>query len=201
MTDVDGNWLRTDETQEFLDDLEHFASLVTRVSIQPRMWKWAILALHQTMEGIFTCHLRGFDTSGIVVLTEKSASAVWERLNDREGVLDDEPWPVERLASLLELYKTSKSAKVLPEEVRLLASDEMNRSLKLLNNLRNEFDHFVPRAWSLEVSGMPEVVLQCCNIIEELAIKNPTLHSRLPRYEDEIRAHIEKVRSSISVSL
>ena len=41
-------------------------------------------------------------------------------------------------------------------------------SIKTLNRLRNEFIHFVPKGWSLDVSGLPHLFLDCFNIIEFL---------------------------------
>ena len=44
-------------------------------------------------------------------------------------------------------------------------------SVKMLNHLRNEFIHFLPKGWSLEASGLPQVVKDCVNIIAFLAFE------------------------------
>lgn len=41
-------------------------------------------------------------------------------------------------------------------------------SIKELNDLRNEFIHFVPKGWSLEVSELPRIFTDCLDFIEFL---------------------------------
>lgn len=42
------------------------------------------------------------------------------------------------------------------------------RSIKKINQFRNEFIHFIPKGWSLEVSGLPHICIDCLNILEFL---------------------------------
>jgi len=37
-----------------------------------------------------------------------------------------------------------------------------------LNNLRNEFIHFVPKGWSVELAGLPQICANCINVDEFL---------------------------------
>jgi hypothetical protein len=41
-------------------------------------------------------------------------------------------------------------------------------SVKALNSLRNDFIHFVPKRWSIEVSGLPAICSDCLDLIEFL---------------------------------
>lgn len=42
-------------------------------------------------------------------------------------------------------------------------------SIRLLNKLRNEFVHFTPRVWALDLKGLPVISKDCVEIAEFLA--------------------------------
>lgn len=60
-------------------------------------------------------------------------------------------------------------------------SGSQGESVKRLNRLRNEFIHFVPKGWSLEISGLPQIFFDCLNIIEFLGWEcgNIIIHDEL----------------------
>lgn len=43
--------------------------------------------------------------------------------------------------------------------------------IKRLNSLRNEFIHFTPKGWSLEVDGLPRIALAAARLISFLALE------------------------------
>jgi len=47
-------------------------------------------------------------------------------------------------------------------------SGTQGSSIKKLNSLRNDFVHFLPKIWILEVTGLPQIFLDCLNIIHFL---------------------------------
>ena len=188
----EGIWIQADEVTEFMDNLEHVAFLMQYVDDDRAKWKWIILALHNALEGLFVCQLRGNDTIGDTVLDDKSAAALLEKVHARS---DEVPWPkFEKLATMTELFRRAKSPKILPPENLLSSSKNREHSIKRVNALRNEFDHFVPKGWSLEISGLPAVMGECCDIIEELAINRPTLHFRVHKHRLRIIELLTSVR-------
>ena len=42
-------------------------------------------------------------------------------------------------------------------------------SVKLLNRLRNQYAHFTPRVWALELKGLPTMAKDCLQVAEFLA--------------------------------
>lgn len=102
--------------------------------------------------------------------------------------------PEPRLAEMTELYKRVKNTAYLPEPHRLSTSLSMDKDVRKLNQLRNEFIHFTPKGFSLELSGMPRIVGHCCDAIEHLSIKHPTYWGHL---NDELRQRIEIALASL----
>ena len=104
-------------------------------------------------------------TNNIAILTPKSASEWLEAYENRS------PFPKqERLDSFLNLYKKIKSDRMLMygHSKKFSPQRTQGRNIKRLNQLRNEFIHFIPKGWSIEVSGLPQVCIDCLSIIEFL---------------------------------
>jgi hypothetical protein len=40
--------------------------------------------------------------------------------------------------------------------------------------LRNEFEHFTPKLWAIEIHGMPEITIHVLNVIRFLALETRT---------------------------
>jgi hypothetical protein len=155
-------WLRTDEREEAVSALEAVAEWSGRVATKIDYWKWVVLALHNATQGFMVLALRGSD--GLRPLKEDVATA-WLTAY-REG----SDYPVEKLDSFLNLYKKVKSDSMLffIHSKKFIPSGSQSRSIKKLNSLRNDFIHFLPRSWSLEVSGLPEICLDCLALVESL---------------------------------
>ena len=49
---------------------------------------------------------------------------------------------------------------------------EREEIIKNINYWRNEFDHFQPKSWSIEISGYPKLVIGFCDILDEILGKN-----------------------------
>lgn len=194
----EGIWLRTDEIEGFIGALEHSAELSRTLEHKMGNWKWLILALHNAVQGACTCALRGKDTAGVSMLTKDSAKAVWHWLDNGRRGEPYVPMPPEKLATMIDLYARVRRGKCLEDPFRLPAYQEMSADIRKLNELRNEFIHFVPKGWSLEVSGMPQIVQHCCEVIEHLAVTAPTFGHHL---DCERKARIRKALSEITTMM
>jgi hypothetical protein len=165
-------WLQTDELEEFIGALRFAAELVPSVVDDPVRWKWVIIALHNALQGVCVCALRGADPTGISVLDRVSGAAMWHWLDVVSREPEHPPPPEEKLAKTLELYKRVKTKQYLDNPLPLDTARDAN--IRRLNFLRNEFIHFVPKGLSIEMSGMPLIVESVCFSVEHLAISFPT---------------------------
>jgi len=154
--------MRTDECEEVAAALEKVAQWSSLVETRIDYWKWVVLALHNAVQGLMVLALRGSD--GLRPLKDDIAEA-WLKAY-REGG----NYPIEKLDSFLNLYKKIKSDSMLMyvHSKKFIPSGSQGLSIRKLNSLRNDFVHFLPRSWSLEVSGLPAICLDCLTIAEFL---------------------------------
>lgn len=90
--------------------------------------------------------------------------------------------PPEKLDSYLNLYK-----KVKPKEwgqvsgnVRFVPEGSEGGDIKRLNSLRNEFIHFTPKGWRLEVGGLPRIALATARLISFIALETTNVFWHKP---------------------
>jgi hypothetical protein len=164
------HWIRTDEIEETSSALETTAEVLRRIPGDLYQWKWAILALHNTVQGFMVLALRG---SHSLHVYRPEDAARWLEAHEKWG-----PYPTDlKLDDFLNLYKKIKGELMLKfvDSKRFVPSGTQGRSVKELNGLRNEFVHFTPKGWSLEVSGLPVICLDCLNIVEFLGWESRNL--------------------------
>ena len=67
------------------------------------------------------------------------------------------------------------------------AKNNHDKSVKQLNSFRNEFIHFVPKGWSLELAGLPDICLDCLEVVQFLAWES----GNVPWYEEDNKKRAE----------
>ena len=149
-----GDWLRLDELTNAIDNLEmcgHFLSHLPH----PIRWKWAIVALHQTIYGFAICAVKGTDDQS--VLKEKKRKGVTEL----------------QLISIWEALKRADDPQYLwPDAKPIQVTENESEALeKLVSEFRNGFEHFQPAGWSIEVSGMPSLFRTALGLVRRLALE------------------------------
>jgi hypothetical protein len=51
-----------------------------------------------------------------------------------------------------------------------LTDSQKNSIRRLKKTLRNNFEHYVPRAWSIEIHGLPQISMDVLDVISFLAV-------------------------------
>lgn len=184
------NWIYVDEASDVELSLRHLNLCLRAVEQDARYWKWAIISVHNALQGAMTCHLSG--TANVGCLDRKSFEAwyVWNE-KDRRGEINwihgepdelgisvrrpatkDDARPKEFLAKPHELFRRLYAPRHRIEPgcgAILEISNQQRRSFKMVNALRNEFAHFLPKGWSIEVSGLPDALSDLLKIIRIIA--------------------------------
>ncbi|OPY67800.1 MAG: hypothetical protein A4E57_02119 [Syntrophorhabdaceae bacterium PtaU1.Bin034] len=156
-------WLITDGAVETVSAFEVLAEETQRLTSDPYRWKWAIIALHSGLQGAMVLALQG--SHGLHTLREEDAKR-WLDAYEKGG-----PYPGNlKLDCFPSLYKKIKSDKMLKyaDSRKFVPKGTQGSSIKLLNRLRNEYIHFTPRVWALDLIGLPAMALDCIDIAEFL---------------------------------
>ena len=155
-------WYRTDEKENAIDYLETAAAAFNAAN-QTHKWKWLTIALHGALYGSAVLAVVGTDPDR-VLFSPKS-----------KQVPESEEQP-KKLISLWEALRRCQSDEWMLLYVgsqRLVISDsEMSSINRLSDTFRNNFEHFTPKHWSIEVSGFPGIVSDVCRVIGFLFLES-----------------------------
>jgi hypothetical protein len=150
------NWLRFNECEDVLASTDLLAIVAPKLRKQPSNWKWVILAVHNGLQGALVCAIK--DTSGTSMLDKTSATKMLNYLETLEGDI-----PQEKLADFLTLLKRYRKKYPYPG----LTNEQLKHILKLHKHFRNNFAHYVPTGWSIEISMLPAIIESALLLIEE----------------------------------
>jgi hypothetical protein len=160
------------------------------VSDDLSQWRWVIISSVLALQGASVCTLSGFDTSGRLMLTEASQKAVTNWLDAKSRT----PYPSERLATPKELVRRISDPETLPSPFTVPVSRDELADVDLLVDLRNEFIHFTPKVWSLELSGLPRLNHSAWVIVSRMIRPESTFSHRMEKAE---AAELQAVASEL----
>ncbi|MDN5849405.1 MAG: hypothetical protein L0H63_07140 [Nitrococcus sp.] len=122
-------------------------------------WRWIVLSLHNAVQGFMVLSLR--HGNGLLALSSRCFVA-WMEAHESDG-----KYPKKELDTYLGLYKKVKSKETgaIGGNTPFVPKGSEGRSIRKLNALRKDFIHFTPKGWSLEVSGLPKIGIDCLRLI------------------------------------
>lgn len=165
--DIDGlgGYLRFNERTDVLASLSVCLMCLRKVEGEFSLWKWAILSLHNALQGAMVCHLSG--TANIGALSDKSATEYLEWLGEKK----DNP-PKKHLADpntlFVRLSNENKRYEGGAGAVLKITAPQKD-SFRRLHNLRNDLSHFTPKGWAIELAGLPNIFLNMIEVIETIS--------------------------------
>ncbi len=196
--DPDDNYFRTDEFEDVINSLELVELLSRDVNGHPQRWKWIVIAVHNALQGACICLLT--NTAGTGALNGKSTERLLERLNeDWDG---DAPWPDEFVAPFGELLKRLPDDLeiILPNSLELDAGFGLVADMNRLRYLRNNFLHFSPKSWLIELAGLPRIIGHAIDLSERISGSNK--FQRVNRFRDlPVSALCNQIRDNIGVAV
>lgn len=147
-------WLRFTGETNALDFLERAGQFIQQTESDIKAWKWVILALHGALYGFAICACRSTNLENIIHRTKNGI----ERLITLDKALficQDKEW-------MGTLYGGKP----------LILTARQKYSIKMLKkSLRNNFEHFKPKGWSIEIHGLPGIAIDILDIIRFLAVE------------------------------
>lgn len=147
-------YLRLTEETNALDYLERAGEFIEQAMSDPRAWKWVVLALHGALYGFAIAACKSSDYQSVVKVTKKGR---------------------ERLITLDEALVMCKDAQwmgTLHDGVPLGLSARQEDSIRRLKEtLRNNFEHYIPSGWSIEIHGLPRIAIDVLDVVRFLAVE------------------------------
>lgn len=208
------------ERTDVLASLHLCLMCLRNLSDDPALWKWAILSLHNALQGAMVCHLSG--TANIGALSDKSATARLEwfergrrgeinKIDDgiddvlgvrkiRFATTQDNP-PIEQLADPLtlfnRLYNGTKRYECGAGEV-LVITDSQRDSFRRLHKLRNDFAHFTPKGWSIELAGLAGIFLNMVEVLDKIFADDWPVRYMKSLEREQLRNLLQDLKEELS---
>lgn len=149
---IKAKWLRIEEHTNALDYLEKVFHFLKEIDQNYYSWKWVMLSLHGAMYGFAFSACRGTNSDSVIRKTKRGS-----RLIDFNSALS--------LCQDLNWMRYAMSLKVL-----VLSHSQKQSIDKMKNFFRDEFVHFKPKGWSIEIHDFPIIALNCLDVIRFLVV-------------------------------
>ncbi len=165
------------EMEDAICSFELFVEELPKVMSRPHHWKWAVISLHNSLQGFMILSLGNMQN----ILKTKSFEEWEKRFEPGEHKLV----PL-KLKYFNDLYKQIKSdtMKRMPNSKPFVPNSTHDRSVSRLNNLRNEFTHYIPSDRAFNLRDRAKDLLDVVSIIEFLVKEsNNILFAKKSRYE------------------
>ena len=106
------------------------------------------------------------------------------------------PYPEEKLDNFLNLYGKINDEKNL--DFPFKETQGHREHIKKLNELRNQFTHFTPLGWSIELVGLPTICLDALEVVEFLGWKSNSFHWNKKVYAQRAKRALKLLRESMT---
>jgi hypothetical protein len=163
-------WVHTDEAEDVAGSIRHALRCRQFASDDPQAWKWVALALHSALQGACVCHL--VTTASPLGAVTKENAGEWLAYFEASRTNPNISPPKTYLLSLPDLLKAARKSQSAGDGTNTAGVKVTDQELQWLrrfhDDIRNQFVHFQPRGWSLEVSGVPALGEVIARIIGEI---------------------------------
>jgi hypothetical protein len=191
----EGTWIRTDESEDVAASVRHALRCWAMTADDPQAWKWVVLALHSALQGACVCHLTS-TAEPIGALTSRN-TVEWltylEAARDDPGILPPKQTELMALPALLKAVRRAGSAGDGVSPAIAINSGEFNWLRRFHNGIRNQFVHFEPRGWAIEVSGMAGLAGLVSRIIADVLQAGWAFRHKGHAWRTALRADLERL--------
>jgi hypothetical protein len=177
-------YARFDEVESVLASLDLLVVLAPLVNRRQSrsLWKWVIVGAQDALQGALVCAIA--DTTGTSVLSKTSAKQILEWLADTS-----KKYPGSFMADFKSLMERAA--------IKLPAQDA--KDIDKLHGMRNDFAHFVPKGWSIELAGLPRMISVALRLVEELMRSERVEYRLTGNKKQRVRDSIKSIRSDLRI--
>ena len=167
---INEKFLRITEETNAIDYLEKTAFYLEESKSSDIAWKWVTISLHGALYGFAIAASSGTDSRSVLRKNGKLLS-IWDAIKRCEDPT---------------IMCTLVHAKALT-----LTHDQRESIQKLTSLLRNDFSHFTPKSWSIELHGLPQISLEVLEVINFLCFETKTYILLDPDLREETKTIID----------
>src|SRR5579884_29565 len=146
-------FLEVTEESNALDYLEKAVSFIESAFERPLDWKWVILSVHAALYGFMICILKGTNPDNVCTTTKDGHRRLIDFREALKRCQQSKWMSVSGFGSVLKLTHNEKMALGM-----------------IHDEFRNQFLHYCPTLWSIEVTGMPMVVTYALDVLRRIAL-------------------------------
>lgn len=169
MTVATTGYLRINHWVDAVSSLEAADDFASRVSTDERFWKWLLIAVHSVVQGFMALAL---EQGNSLLVMKNEVRDKWLKAHESGA-----PYPEERMDYFLALYEKVKSDTVCRyvHSKKFVPGSSHDYSMGKINELRNDFIHFFPKSWSIQLAGLPTVCADCLDVAQFLGWESMTI--------------------------
>lgn len=164
------SWIQTDEAEDVAASVRHAVRCLAYASEDQQSWKWFCLALHSALQGACVCHLVT-TASPVGAVTKKNTGewfAYFEVSRSNSNIKPPGIYLM-NLPDLLQSVREPNSAGDGSNTAGVSMTDQELDWLKRFHKeIRNQFMHFAPQGWSIEISGLLDLAKLIARVIGEI---------------------------------
>ncbi|MFK0209547.1 hypothetical protein [Agrobacterium sp. NPDC090283] len=146
------------------------------------------MALHSALQGACVCHLTT-TAAPVGAVTERNASEWLTYFEDSRTNPNSKP-PRTHLMGLPDLLKALRKPNSAGDGSSVagvvISESELNWLNRFHKEIRNQFAHFEPMGWSIEVSGIPEIAKLVARIIGDILRTGWAFRHQNPAQREEM---------------
>jgi hypothetical protein len=154
-------WIRFNERDDVISSTDLLALVSATLKTNPTNWKWIILAAHSGLQGALVCAIQDSTRTNILAKASEAATLKW--LENPTGVHPSQY--LDHFPKLIRKFrKKYTDCSITVEQLKDLK--------KLHHEFRNQFTHFAPMQWSIELVGLPRIANAALDLIEDAMQKH-----------------------------
>lgn len=180
---VHAKYIRYTEETNALDYLEKACSYMFSIENNPLNWKWAIISLHGSLYGFAISTLQGTNYETVTYTNKKG---------------------VRKLISFDEAIKGCQNKDRMTWTVMskplALTKEQQDSIRRLSQEFRNNFEHYMPMSWSIEIHGFPRIAIDILDTIRFLALDTGNYTHLNISQQKRIKSLIYQAKKSLTKS-
>ena len=176
-------WLRFTAETNALDFLEQAGKYIQQTESDLKAWKWVVLSLHGALYGFAICACRSTSQNNIIRKTKRGIEHLIT-FDQALNICQDKNW-------MGSMYGGEP----------LVLTESQKYSIDILKkSLRNNFEHFKPKGWSIEIHGLPQIAIDVLDVIRFLSVETFRYQHLNQTQKRKIKSIVYQSKKSLKAS-